>query len=157
MTLMQRTQFGDMACSIARTLHIAGEPWSPLIIRNAMVGITRFDDHQRALGISRKVLTQRLDWMIEHGIFEKRAYSEHPPRYDYVLTEKGRELSDVLYAISAWGDRWTAGDAGPPALFRHLTCGELTHAEIRCAHCGELLHSQDVEVTPGPGADPAAA
>lgn len=157
MTVMQRTQFGDMACSIARTLHIAGEPWSPLIIRNAMVGITRFDDHQRALGISRKVLAERLDWLVENDVLERHAYSDRPPRHDYVLTQKGRELSDVLFAISAWGDRWTAGDAGPPALFRHRTCGEYTHAEIRCAHCGELLHSQDVDVEPGPGADPVAA
>lgn len=152
---MQRTQFGDMHCSIARTMHIAGEPWSLLIVRNAMVGTTRFEDHQRMLGISRKVLTERLNWLVEHGIFERRQYSERPPRDDYVLTQKGRELADILFAISAWGDRWTAGEAGPPALFRHRTCGELTHAEIRCAHCGEPLHSQDIEVTAGPGADPA--
>lgn len=152
---MQRTQFGDMHCSIARTMHIAGEPWSLLIVRNAMVGTTRFEDHQRMLGISRKVLTERLNWLVEHGIFERRQYSERPPRDDYVLTQKGQELADILFAISAWGDRWTAGEAGPPALFRHRTCGELTHAEIRCAHCGEPLHSQDIEVTAGPGADPA--
>ena len=107
------------------------------------------------LGISREVLTERLNWLVEHGIFERRQYSERPPRDDYVLTDKGQELADILFAISAWGDRWTAGEAGPPALFRHRTCGELTHAEIRCAHCGEPLHSQDVEVTAGPGADPA--
>lgn len=149
---MQRTQFGDMACSIARTLHIAGEPWSPLIVRNAFVGITRFEDHQRTLGMSRKVLAERLDWLVENDVLEKRAYSEHPPRHDYVLTQKGHELADVLLAISAWGDRWTAGEAGPPVLYRHRGCGELTHAEIRCAHCGEPLRSQDVEVSPGPGA-----
>lgn len=152
---MQRTQFGDMACSIARTLHIAGEPWSPLILRNSYVGITRFEDHQRVLGISRKVLAERLDWLVKNEMLERRAYSERPPRYDYVLTQKGHELADVLLAINAWGDRWTAGEAGPPTLIRHRTCGELTHAEIRCAHCGEPLHSQDVEVTPGPGAEPA--
>ena len=152
---MQRTQFGDMACSIARTLHVAGEPWSPLIIRNSFVGITRFEDQQKSLGISRKVLAERLDWLVENEVLEKRPYSDHPPRYDYVLTQKGHELADVLLAISAWGDRWTAGEAGPPALFRHRVCGELTHAEIRCAHCGEPLHSQDVESLPGPGADAA--
>ena len=154
---MQRTQFGDMYCSIARTLHIAGEPWSPLIIRNAFVGITRFEDQQRVLGISRKVLAERLDWLVENEVLEKRAYSERPLRYDYVLTEKGHELADVLLAISAWGDRWTAGDAGPPVLYRHRSCGEMTHAEIRCAACGEPLHSHDVEVMPGPGAEPAAS
>lgn len=154
---MQRTQFGDMYCSIARTLHIAGEPWSPLIVRDVFAGITRFEDMQRDLGISRKVLAERLDWLVENEVLEKRAYSEHPPRYDYVLTQKGQELADVLLAIMAWGDRWTAGDAGPPVLFRHSVCGHLTHAEIRCAACSELLHSQDVEALPGPGAAPASA
>jgi DNA-binding HxlR family transcriptional regulator len=152
---MQRTNFGEMACSIARTLNVIGEPWSPLILRDVWVGLTRFEQLQADLGISRKVLTERLNWLVEHGIFERRQYSERPPRDDYVLTGKGQELADILFAISAWGDRWTAGEAGPPALFRHRSCGELTHAEIRCAHCGEPLHSQDVEVTAGPGADPA--
>jgi DNA-binding HxlR family transcriptional regulator len=140
-----------MACSIARTLDIAGEPWSPLILRDVWVGISRFDELQRDLGISRKVLTERLKWLVGHGVLEQRPYSERPVRYDYVLTDKGRELVDVLMAITAWGDRWTAGEAGPPVLLRHRTCGELTHAEVRCAKCGELLHSADVDVEPGPG------
>ena len=151
---MQRTQFGEMACSIARTLHIAGEPWSPLILRDVFVGITRFDEIQRDLGISRKVLAERLDWLVEQRVLERRAYSERPPRHDYLLTEKGWELCDVLLAITAWGDRWTAGDDGPPALLRHRTCGELTHAELRCAHCGEPLHAHDVDVEEGPGLAP---
>lgn len=148
---MQRTRFGEMACSIARTLDIAGEPWSPLIIRDVWVGITRFDDIQRDLGISRKVLAVRLRWLAAQGVLEQRAYSARPPRHDYVLTPKGQELCDVLMAIAAWGDRWTAGEAGPPALLRHRTCGELTHAELRCARCGEPLHAADVDVEPGPG------
>ena len=148
---MQRTRFGDMACSIARTLDIAGEPWSPLILRNVFVGIIRFDDLQRDLGISRKVLAERLRHLVEEGVLERRAYSERPPRHDYVLTEKGWELCDILLAITAWGDRWTAGEAGPPALLRHRTCGQLTHAELRCAQCGEPLHAHDVDVEEGPG------
>jgi DNA-binding HxlR family transcriptional regulator len=156
---MQRTRFGDMACSIARTLEVAGEPWSPLILRDVFVGITRFDDIQQDLGISRKVLAERLRHLVAHGVLERRPYSERPPRHDYVLTDKGRELADVLLAITAWGDRWTAGEAGPPVLIRHRACGELTHAELRCAHCGEPIGVADVDVTPGPGAgaDPAAA
>jgi DNA-binding HxlR family transcriptional regulator len=142
-----------MACSIARTLDIAGEPWSPLIVRNVWVGITRFDALQRDLGISSKVLTERLNWLVGHGVLERRAYSERPLRHDYVLTEKGLELCDVLLAISAWGDRWTAGDAGPPAVFLHRGCGRLTHVELRCAQCGEPLRARDVEVQPGPGVD----
>jgi len=151
---MQRTRFGDMSCSIARTLEVAGEPWSPLILRNVWVGLTRFDQIQRDLGISRKVLAERLKWLVEQDVLERQAYSERPPRYEYRLTEKGFELVDVLLAITAWGDRWTAGDVGPPALLRHRNCGELTHAELRCAHCFEPLHASDVDVEPGPGARP---
>jgi DNA-binding HxlR family transcriptional regulator len=156
MMRMQRTRFGDMACSIARTLDVAGEPWSPLILRDVWVGIARFDDLQRDLGISRKVLTERLKWLVAQGVLERRQYSERPPRFEYALTQKGYELCDVLLAISAWGDRWTAGDAGPPVLLRHRACGNETHAEIRCAACGEPLHAADVDVSPGPGL-PASA
>jgi DNA-binding HxlR family transcriptional regulator len=148
---MQRTRFGDMTCSIARTLDIAGEPWSPLILRDVMVGTRRFDDIQRSLGISRKVLAERLKWLVAQGVLERRAYSERPPRHEYELTRKGWELCDVLMTITAWGDRWTAGEAGPPAHIRHDACGHLTHAEIRCAHCGEPLHATDVHFEPGPG------
>jgi len=142
---------------VGHIVEILERVWSPLIIRNVFVGITRFEDQQRVLGISRKVLAERLDWLVQNEVVEKRAYSERPPRYDYVLAQKGQELADVLLAISAWGDRWTAGDAGPPVLYRHRSCGEMTHAEIRCAACGEPLHSDDVDVLPGPGAEPAAA
>jgi len=146
-----------MACSIARTLEVAGEPWSPLILRDVWLGITRFDDIQRDLGISRKVLTERLRWLVAQGVLEQRPYSERPPRHDYVLTQKGLELCDVLLAMTAWGDRWTAGEAGPPALLRHRTCGELTRAELRCGRCGEPLHASGVDVEIGPGARPARA
>jgi DNA-binding HxlR family transcriptional regulator len=153
---VQRTSFADMTCSIARTLEIAGEWWSPLILRDIHLGITRFDDLRRDLGISRKVLSERLERLVEHGILERRAYSEHPPRHDYVLTRKGRELVDVLLALVAWGDRWTAGRAGPPVLLRHRACGELTQAEIRCAQCGEPLQADEVTVEPGPGGSAGA-
>ena len=148
---MQRTRFGDMECSIARTLEVAGEPWSPLIIRDVWVGLTRFDEIQRDLGISRKVLTERLKWLVAQGVLEQRVYSERPLRHEYLLTEKGWELADILLAISAWGDRWTAGKAGPPVLRRHRICGHLTQAEIRCAHCGEPLRARDVDVESGSG------
>nr|WP_246400612.1 helix-turn-helix domain-containing protein [Jiangella mangrovi] len=141
-----------MVCSIARTLDIAGEPWSPLIIRDVWVGIRRFDELQRDLGISRKVLTERLSWLVRNGVLERRPYSDRPARYEYVLTQKGLELTEVLMVISAWGDRWTAGEAGPPTLLRHRSCGKHVHAEVRCSHCGELLHGDEVDVEDGPGA-----
>lgn len=149
---MQRTQFGQMVCSIARTLDVAGEPWSPLIMRDVWVGINRFDDLQRDLGISRKVLAERLRSLLGNEMLDRREYSQRPTRYEYVLTKKGQEFCDILMAMTAWGDRWTAGEAGPPVLLRHRKCGKHTHAELRCAECGEPLHSQDVDPEPGPGA-----
>ena len=156
MSEMQRTRFGDMTCSIARTLEIAGEPWSPLLLRDVWVGINRFEDIQRDLGISRKVLAQRLKWLVAHGMLEQRVYSERPLRQEYVLTPKGLEFCDVLMSITAWGDRWTTGGDGPPVLIRHRGCGELTHAEVRCARCGEPLHADNVDVIQAAGPEAAA-
>ena len=151
---MQRTRFGDMACSIARTLDVIGEPWSPLILRDIFVGITRFDQIQRDLDISRKVLAERLKWLVENGVLERRAYSDRPPRHEYALTAKGLELCDLLMAMVRWGDRHTAGEAGPPVLYRHHACGRVGHVDPRCSECGRPMHASDVDVLPGPGARP---
>jgi len=148
---MQRTDFAQMPCSIARTFAVAGEPWSPLVIRDIYIGINRFDDLQRDLRMSRKVLAERLRHLVDAGMLERREYSQRPPRHEYVLTQMGSEFVDVLMAMVAWGDRWTAGEAGPPVLYRHRSCGEITHAEPHCAVCGEVLHSTDVDVEVGPG------
>ena len=149
---MQRTDFSEMTCSIARSLAVAGEPWSPLVLRDVWVGINRFDDLQRDLGISRKVLAERLKALVEAEMLERRVYSERPARHEYVLTAKGFEFVDVLMAMAAWGDRWTAGEAGPPVLRRHRACGQITQVELRCSVCGEPLHAADVDVEAGPGA-----
>ena len=148
---MQRTSFGEMACSIARTLDVIGEPWSPLILRDVYVGVTRFEQLQADLGISRKVLTQRLQHLVAHGVLERRPYDRRP-RYEYVLTDKGTALIDVLMVMVGWGDRWLAGPPGPPVLYRHHACGQISHVDLRCAHCGEPMHASDIDVLPGPGA-----
>jgi len=153
---MQRTNFGEMACSIARTLDVIGEPWSPLILRDVWVGLTRFEQLQAELGISRKVLTERLNHLVGHGVLERRPYDQRP-RYEYVLTEKGTELLDLLMVMVGWGDKWLAGEAGPPVLYRHLACGEIGTPELRCPHCGKPMHADDVEALPGPGAAPQPA
>jgi DNA-binding HxlR family transcriptional regulator len=148
---MQRTDFGGMACSIARTLDVIGEPWSPLILRDVWAGFTRFEQIQADLGISRKVLTERLNHLVERGVLERRPYDRRP-RYEYVLTEKGIQLLDVLMAMANWGDNWLAGEAGPPVLYRHHACGEISNVDLRCTHCGESMHAGDVELLQGPGA-----
>jgi DNA-binding HxlR family transcriptional regulator len=148
---MQRTNFGEMACSIARTMDVIGEPWSPLILRDVWVGLTRFEQIQEDLGISRKVLTERLNHLVDRGILERRPYDRRP-RYAYVLTQKGTELVDLLMVMAAWGDTWLAGKAGPPVLYRHHACGQISQVDLRCAGCGEPMHATDVDVLPGPGA-----
>ncbi|MGI5129257.1 winged helix-turn-helix transcriptional regulator [Pseudonocardia sp. CA-107938] len=148
---MQRTHFGELACSIARTADVAGEPWTPLILRDIWVGITRFDDLQAELGISRKVLAERLTHLVDRGVLTRRPY-DNRPRHEYVLTEMGTELVDVLMTMVAWGDKWLAGAAGPPVLLRHHACGEISHVELRCSHCGEPMHADDVDQLAGPGA-----
>jgi DNA-binding HxlR family transcriptional regulator len=149
---MQRTKFGDMACSIARTMDVIGEPWSPLILRDVYVGIGRFEQIQADLGISRKVLTEPLKWLVECGILERWQYETRPPRSEYVLTAKGAELVDLLMVMVAWGDRWADNGAGPPVLYRHRACGTISHVELRCAHCKESMRAGDVEILRGPGA-----
>src|ERR1700679_1892016 len=126
---MQRTNFGEMACSIARTLGVIGEPWSPLILRDVWVGFSRFEQIQADLGISRKVLTERLNHLVAHGVLERRPYDRRP-RYEYVLTDKGTELVDMLMVMVGWADKWLAGEAGPPVLYRHRTCGEISHVDL---------------------------
>ena len=127
---MQRTQFADFTCSIARTLDVVGEPWSPLILRDVWVGIRRFDAIQADLGISRKVLTERLNWLVESGVLERQEYSSRPPRYEYVLTDKGAQLCDILLVMARWGDRWLAGDAGAPLFPRHPPSGEISPVKL---------------------------
>jgi DNA-binding HxlR family transcriptional regulator len=146
-----------MACSIARTVDVIGEPWSPLIVRNIYVGINRFDQLQQSLDISRKVLAERLRWLGANGVLERREYSSHPPRHEYVLTGKGLELFEVLMVMVAWGDKYLAGQAGPPVLYRHHACGQIGHVELRCSECGQPMRATDIDLLPGPGAQPAAA
>lgn len=149
---MQRTQFSGMACSIARTLDVIGEPWSPLILRDVWVGMGRFEQIQSDLGISRKVLAGRLKWLVEQGVLERVAYHERPVRHEYRLTAKGVELCELLMVMVRWGDRWTAGEAGPPVLYRHHACGQISQMVPCCSACGKPMHAGDIDIEPGPGA-----
>jgi DNA-binding HxlR family transcriptional regulator len=149
---VQRTSLAEFPCSIARTMDIVGEWWTPLILRDVYLGLRRFDEIRSNLGISRKVLSERLDRLVDDGILERRPYSERPPRHEYLLTEKGRELVPALLALMAWGDRWTAGEGGPPARIRHNGCGRLTDPVVACSECGEALTADNITAEPGPGA-----
>src|ERR1700710_684996 len=106
--------FADLNCSVARPLAFLGERWSLLVLRDLFLGRRRFDEFQESLGIATNVLSARLATLAEEGIVDRRRYSEHPERFEYVLTEKGRDLQPVILALVAWGDRYTSGPAGAP-------------------------------------------
>src|SRR5215813_1874676 len=99
---MRRTSFAGMHCSMARSLEVMGDWWTPLILRDLHLGLSRFDELAEDLAISRNLLTTRLAALVKHGIVERRRYSEHPPRDAYVLTAAGRDLVPVLMALTAW-------------------------------------------------------
>ncbi|WP_052868059.1 winged helix-turn-helix transcriptional regulator [Streptomyces niger] len=148
---MRRTSFAHWPCSIARTMDLLGDWWTPLVLREAFYGIQRFDAFQEALGIARNTLTDRLRRLVTEGLLEKRPYQTEPVRYDYVLTEKGRDFFTVLLAMNRWGDRWLAGEQGPPVVFRHDACGHESRPEVVCADCGEPMTAANTHARMGPG------
>lgn len=138
-----------MHCSVARALDVVGERWSLLILRDAFYGVTRFDDFQRDLGVARNILTDRLTKLVASNVLEKVQYEERPPRFEYKLTDKGRDLLPVLLAMMHWGDKWSSANT-PPVTLTHLTCGNETHGVLTCAHCGEELRRSQIRVHPIP-------
>jgi DNA-binding HxlR family transcriptional regulator len=148
---MQRTSFAGMHCSVAQCLEVVGEWWSLLIVRDVFLGVTRFDDFQERLGISRNILSQRLARLVEYGVLTKVPYSEHPPRVEYKLTPKGRDLWPVLTAMRQWGDAHAAPD-GPPLQLIHRDCQHVSEAVMICSACGEPIGATEVKAIAGPGA-----
>lgn len=142
--------YDDQICSVARALEVLGERWTLLIVRDALLGLRRFDDFQRSLGIARNVLTGRLERLVEAGVLERVRYQDHPPRHEYHLTETGRDLSVPVIALMHWGDRHLSGNAGRPRLTRHHDCeGDLV-ATLTCTRCGEQVSAEHTDVLPGP-------
>jgi DNA-binding HxlR family transcriptional regulator len=137
-------------CSAARALEMVGERWSLLIIRDALFrGRTKFVDFQHSLGLASNVLSARLEAFVDAGLMRRRTYSAHQDHYEYILTDKGRDLAPVVIALTAWGDRWAAPD-GPPVIYRHECGGEIVQA-LACAGCGETVETAAVTAAPGPG------
>ena len=148
---MKRTPFADWPCSVARSVDLLGDWWTPLVLRECYYGIRRFDAFQRSLGIGRNILTQRLHRLVDEGLLERRPYQDRPVRHEYVLTDKGRDFFPVLAAMWAWGDKWLGDPERPPVVMIHRPCGHHTHAEVVCAECHEPLDVRDVRVALGPG------
>lgn len=149
---MKRSSVGHFSCSIARSLDIVGEWWTPLILRDIFQGLRRFEEIQADLGIARNILSDRLSTLVERGVVERCLYQEGPDRYEYRLTEMGLDFYPVLAALMNWGDRWLAGESGPPVRLVHLSCEHETHPILTCSACGEPLTARDVRRMPNPTA-----
>ena len=140
--------YGDQNCSIARTLEIVGERWTLLIIRDALLGLTRFEQFQHSLGIARNVLTDRLNRLVDEGILERVRYSERPARHEYRLTDKGRDLNLALAGLRQWGDTYLS--AKPPRILRRRSDGRrVVAAFVPEGTVG--LSADEFELAPGPG------
>ena len=144
--------FGSWHCSIARTLDVVGESWTPLVLRDLHLGVDRFDDLVRDLGISRALLARRLDGLVAHGLVRREEYQQRPVRHRYRLTDAGSALVPALLAIMAWGDRFATAPGGPPVVVHHETCGAAFTPTVCCSACGRPVEAADVRAEPGPGA-----
>jgi DNA-binding HxlR family transcriptional regulator len=151
---MQRKSFGSMSCPIARSLERVGEWWSILILRDAFRGVTRFDQFQKSLDIAPNMLTRRLNALVESGLLERRAYSEHPPRSEYVLTERGRDFRPVLWALLAWGNKHFAPE-GPSVVVIDTETGEQADPVLVDRHTGKVMVEPAFRSVPGPAAPTA--
>ena len=149
---MQRKSFGNMRCPIARSLERVGEWWSILILRDAFYGIKRFDEFEKSLGVAPGMLTRRLNALVEAGLLERRRYSEHPPRDEYLLTERGRDFRPVLLALLQWGNRHFAPEGAAVQLANRRT-GALVEPVLVDGATGEQIAGRDFALVPGPGAD----
>lgn len=147
--MAERTSYTDFACSTAQALEVVGEWWTLLIVRDAFFGVRRFEDFTRRLGLSRSVLAGRLAKLVEQGILDTRQYADRPARFEYLLTDKGRDLFPVLVALQQWGDRWAS--PAPPVVLRHRGCGALTTPHLTCSECGGPVDVSNVIAEPGPG------
>jgi DNA-binding HxlR family transcriptional regulator len=141
---MGRTaDYSKETCAVAGALQVVGDPWTLLILREAFFGVRRFDEWQARLGVARNVLAARLKSLVEHGVLEARLYSEHPPRKDYVLTAKGRDLRPVLLALKTWGDHHVYADGQHPLDWVH-SCGAELEPSLVCSACGKEVTGRDL-------------
>ncbi len=139
-------------CSLARTVSVIGDRWTLLVLRECFLRVRRFEKFEERLGITRPVLAERLQKLVQAGVLERTRYQERPARYEYRLTPKGLDLYPVMMAIVHWGDVHMAEEGARPMLHRHRRCGHLCDPVMTCSECGGKLSPREVTVEPGPGA-----
>lgn len=140
---MRRTSFAGWPCPVARTMDLLGDQWTMLVLRDAFRGLTRFDEFAGSLGIARTTLTERLDRLTGAGLLSGVRYQSRPPRYEYVLTESGRDFLPALAALMRWGDRWLLHGRSTTTV-RHADCGRQALGIVVCDSCGKPLENGTV-------------
>lgn len=143
---MRWSDLADQSCSVARSVAVIGDRWTLLLLRDCFLGVRRFEEFERRLGISRGIIAERLRTLVEEGVLRREPYQDRPLRHEYRLTEKGLGLHPVIMAIVHWGDVHYAGDAGPPLIHRHKACGCDFSPVQTCSACGGTVGPRDVEV-----------
>jgi DNA-binding HxlR family transcriptional regulator len=131
-------------CAIARFLSVLGDRWTLLVLSDSFLGVRRFETFKERLGISRTILTQRLNDLCEGGILKRVPYQERPTRYEYRLTEKGLDLYPVMMAMTKWSNAHYADAGGAPILSEHTRCGKDFEPELCCSQCGEPVPPWEV-------------
>ena len=149
---MPRKSFVNMPCPIARSLERVGNGWSILILRDAFQGLTRFDQFQKSLEIAPNILSRRLTSLVEAGLLERRRYRAHPPRYEYLLTERGRDFRPVLWSLLAWGNKHFAPE-GQSILLVDSQTGAPADPVLVDRASGRPLTSPQFRSAAGPAAD----
>jgi len=145
---MLKRDYEGQDCSIARALEIVGERWTLLIVRDALLGLHRFEEFQESLGIARNVLTARLNRLVDEGILERVRYSERPQRYEYHLIQKGYDLDVALAGLRQWGDAYLSKT--PPRILRRRSDKKRVVAAF-VPEGTKTLKRGDFEAVPGPG------
>ena len=134
----------NVPCPVGRSLEIIGEWWTLLIVRDALHGAKRFDEFKET-GMADNVLASRLQKLTASGILERKLYQKRPPRYEYLLTEKGRSLAPVILALRTWGRQFTKG--ADPSIVEHVACGHDVTMRPYCKHCDKVLGPGSVEIS----------
>lgn len=147
---MRWNEINTMTCSVARTLSVVGDRWTMLIIRDAFLGIRRFDGLRDDLGMTTHRLSDRLRKLVHDGILTRIEYQKRPRRFEYRLTAKGIDLYPLIVAMIAWGDRWMAGAAGAPVELVHRRCGHAINPALTCPSCSETIVPREMSARPGP-------
>ena len=147
---MQRKSFETAPCSIARSLDVIGDWWTPLLIRECLYGVHRFDQFQRWLGIGRNILTRRLAQLVEQGVLERRAYQERPLRHEYHLTDKGYDAARILLAMMSFGERWAFTPEEAPIHLYSRDTDRRVHPMLVDRDTGQPLDARSLYAGPGP-------